>query len=189
MVEKYVRNPNILCNICGKPIYRRPSDISKSHGRAFCSNVCYSKSLRKEIPCKVCGKLILSGLNKRTCSRACANKLRIGTSYKHGQLHDKVKAYSIIRSRLFNERGKFCESCGERRVEILVMHHIDTNRQNNDFSNLMVLCPNCHAETHCLLRKKRLGFGRGAGAVDQDSLENYCTSNGTVGSNPTLSAS
>ena len=29
---------------------------------------------------------------------------------------------------------------------------------------------------------------RGAGVVDRDGLENRCTGNGTVGSNPTLSA-
>jgi len=45
-----------------------------------------------------------------------------------------------------------CTRCGfeERRAcgsTILEIDHVDGNHQNNDFSNLQVLCPNCHALT------------------------------------------
>jgi 5-methylcytosine-specific restriction endonuclease McrA len=41
------------------------------------------------------------------------------------------------------ELGK-CESCGFSESAILEIDHIDANRANNDLSNLMLLCPNCH---------------------------------------------
>jgi RecJ-like exonuclease len=36
----------------------------------------------------------------------------------------------------------------------LELHHIDGNHFNNDLSNLMVLCPNCHAKTDSYRGKK-----------------------------------
>jgi hypothetical protein len=42
-----------------------------------------------------------------------------------------------------------CERCGySEEVGILVIHHKDRNRDNNDLGNLAVLCPNCHALEH-----------------------------------------
>ena len=41
-----------------------------------------------------------------------------------------------------------CESCGYS--EVLDLHHIDGNHNNNDPSNHGVLCPNCHAKVHRL---------------------------------------
>ncbi|HDY67403.1 MAG TPA: HNH endonuclease [Candidatus Scalindua sp.] len=32
--------------------------------------------------------------------------------------------------------------------EKLHIHHIDYNKQNNDFSNLISLCRSCHAQTN-----------------------------------------
>lgn len=34
------------------------------------------------------------------------------------------------------------------------LHHIDENRNNNNLSNLTILCPNCHALTHGYCKKK-----------------------------------
>lgn len=44
-----------------------------------------------------------------------------------------------------------CENCGLTnwldKPTPLELHHIDGNRDNNTFSNLKILCPNCHAFT------------------------------------------
>ena len=150
MGEHYKRIPNIKCVVCSKEIYRRPKQIEQTGGRAYCSNVCFGKACRKELSCVVCGKLILAGLNKKTCSRACANKNRQGIKYHTGSKKDKVKSQQAIKMRLILERGKSCERCGYDKFEILQVHHINRDRTNNDLRNLELICPNCHYEEHLL---------------------------------------
>jgi len=148
--EKYKRNPNTVCTICSKPIYKRPFEIKKNNGRVYCSLICYGISCRKEVPCVVCKKPMLSSLNKKTCSRGCSNKHRIGIKYKQNRPRDKVKSYQALKVRLLNSRGKTCERCSYSKFEILQVHHKDRNHSNNDLANLELICPNCHFEEHYL---------------------------------------
>jgi hypothetical protein len=144
------RKPNTKCIICSKPIYKRPFQIHLNNNRVFCSTVCYGISCRREIPCEVCGKPILSGLNKKTCSRSCANKNRTGIKYNSHRFRDKVVTYKRLKIRLLNQRGKVCERCGYTKFEILQVHHKDKNKKNNNIDNLELICPNCHFEEHYL---------------------------------------
>lgn len=57
--------------------------------------------------------------------------------YKNG-----IKGYS---QKAKNE-GAFCEICGTK--ESLLVHHRDSNRSNNEDSNLQVLCKKCHQKLH-----------------------------------------
>lgn len=148
MPEQYKRNPNTNCVVCNKPIYRRPVEIKR--GKVFCSSICYGISQRKEIPCLVCGKLMLTGLNKKTCSRSCANKHRAGIKYKIGRPRDKARTFRTIKLRLLEERGSRCARCAYNKYEILQVHHKDRNRNNNKLDNLELICPNCHYEEHLL---------------------------------------
>lgn len=150
MSELYKRNPNINCFICGNAIYKRPAEIEKNEGRVFCSQACYGISCRKEKNCVVCGKSILAGLNKKTCSRICANKNRKGIKYGTKRVKDKVSSYKSLKLRLLNERDKKCERCGYGEFQILQIHHKDRNRNNNDLDNLELICPNCHTKEHFL---------------------------------------
>jgi len=156
VTERYKRNPNINCPVCSKAIYRRPSQVNK--GRVFCSSICYGIGCRKEKPCAVCKKPILSSLNKKTCSRACANIQRAGIKYHLGSPRDKVKSQQALKLRLLKVRGIKCERCNYRKYEILQVHHKDRNRNHNELNNLELICPNCHYEEHFLekswLRKK-----------------------------------
>ncbi|MEX2029204.1 MAG: HNH endonuclease [Candidatus Paceibacterota bacterium] len=119
-------------------------------GRAFCTLECYGISQRKEIPCAICKKPILAGLNKKTCSRSCANVQRTGIKYHLGSPRDKVKSQQALKIRLLKERGKKCERCDYDKYEILQVHHKDKNRNNNNLENLALICPNCHYEEHFL---------------------------------------
>lgn len=151
MSEQYKRKPNTVCIICQKAIYKRPSQIEKNEKGVFCSRTCFGISCRKEIPCLVCGKLILSGLNKSTCSRKCSNIHRTGIKYKLSEPRkDKVKSQQSLKMRLLKSRGTVCEKCGYDKYEILQIHHKDRDRNNNDLSNLELICPNCHYEEHFL---------------------------------------
>jgi hypothetical protein len=146
--ELHKRNPNTTCAICKKQIYRRPAQIRQ--GQVFCDINCYGISQRKEIPCIICGKLILTGLNKKTCSRSCANINRAGIKYHTGRPKDKVKNQQALKIRLVAQRGKVCERCSYNKVEILQVHHKDRDRNHNELENLELICPNCHYEEHYL---------------------------------------
>jgi len=150
MSENYKRHPNTICTVCKNPIYRRPVEIKRNKGRVFCSQHCYGFSCRREIPCIVCGKLILSGLNKNTCSRSCANKHRVGIRYKINRPKDKVRTQRALKLKLLNIKGRKCERCDYNKYEILQVHHEDRNRNNNNLDNLELICPNCHFEEHYL---------------------------------------
>lgn len=41
-----------------------------------------------------------------------------------------------------------CTDCGEKRKYLLVVHHIDSDRTNNDTTNLEIVCSNCHLKRH-----------------------------------------
>ena len=162
MIEPYKRKPNTACTICNKAIYRRPVEIERNKGNVFCGAVCYGISCRKESPCIACGKPILSGLNRKTCSRICSNKNRAGAQYKSGTLKDKVSSQRSLKIRLLKARGEKCERCDYNKIEVLQVHHKDRNRSNNALKNLALICPNCHYEEHYLEKswlKRRVDYG------------------------------
>lgn len=150
MAELYKRKPNTNCFVCGKPTYKRPHEIQRNKGRVFCSVVCYGISCRKERPCVICGKLILSGSHRKTCSRSCANKHRVGIQYKINRPRDKIISQRALKIRLLKNRGRICERCDYDKYEILQVHHKDRDRNNNNIDNLELICPNCHFEEHFL---------------------------------------
>ena len=152
MTELYKRNPNTTCIICKNPIYRRPIEIKTNKGNVFCNQVCYGISLRKEKPCVVCKVPILASANKKTCSRGCANRYRIGIKYKMNRPRDKVKSQHALKLRLLDVRGRQCERCSYDKYEILHVHHKDKDRSNNNLDNLELICPNCHYEEHYLVK-------------------------------------
>jgi 5-methylcytosine-specific restriction endonuclease McrA len=146
--ELYVRKPNTTCCVCDKLIYKRPSEIKATKNKLFCSSACYGVSCRKEVSCIVCGKPILSGLNKKTCSRVCANKNRAGIYYLMQGPNDKAKGIRSIKKQLFDLRGPQCERCLYAIHQVLHVHHKNRNRKDNSFENLELLCPNCHYSEH-----------------------------------------
>lgn len=146
----YIRTPNTACLICSKSIYRRPGELVRNKGHAFCSMVCYGKFNRREQPCLICKTPIQAHFNKKTCSRVCANKHRAGIKYMLNRPRDVVVNQRRLKLRLLEFRGKICEGCGYNKEEILQVHHIDRNRKNNNLSNLKLICPNCHYEEHYL---------------------------------------
>lgn len=54
----------------------------------------------------------------------------------------KVKDYRQIAFSTYEHK---CSACGWNEDErILEVHHIDSNRENNEIDNLVILCPTCH---------------------------------------------
>lgn len=80
--------------------------------------------------------------------------IKDGVGYKTAEEYIKntnVKSH-ILKAKLIREGIKEpkCEICGltewNGKPIPLELHHIDCNHYNNEFSNLQILCPNCHAQ-------------------------------------------
>jgi len=138
--------PNTKCVVDGTPVYRKPWEIRTR--RAFCTHACYAKSRRKEKKCPACGAILLAHEKRKSCSRACANRLRAGIKYRQGRPNDRVTTIRILKAELIELRGPHCERCPYSKIRILIVHHKDRNPKNNALENLEILCPNCHAEEH-----------------------------------------
>lgn len=75
------------------------------------------------------------------------NKYKTAIEYSQGS---NVKSY-VLKQKLVRDGLKEdkCEICGIsiwNGVKLpLELHHKDGNHFNNDFSNLQILCPNCHS--------------------------------------------
>jgi uncharacterized C2H2 Zn-finger protein len=119
----------------------------------FCSKACKgeAQSGSIELICPVCGKSFrrhpsrVKKVETSYCSIECrdigrkvANTSCSGTS--SGNLRDWMNRRGLMET---------CQRCGyDEHPEILVVHHGDRDRSNNDVGNLEVLCPNCHALEH-----------------------------------------
>lgn len=153
-MSEYKRKPNSVCTICKKEVYRRPKCIKESKNGIYCSQKCYGISCRKEIPCLVCGTLILAGLNKSTCSKECADK-RLNDPNRTYSKGRKISTSNVMSSRLsrkrfVEKRGNKCELCGYDKAPVLNIHHKleKCNGGSDEEDNLIVLCRNCHGEIH-----------------------------------------
>lgn len=86
------------------------------------------------------------GFKAKHCA-VCGNRVRFQKPFT------ELMGWSNIRKRLFETRGRSCERCGWAEVNPFTGHipvqvdHKDGNRKNNQESNLVILCPNCHAMT------------------------------------------
>lgn len=159
------------CLYCGKTFMAKPSYLKRGHAK-YCSRICSCKSNAKnripapktEIKCDFCGKSFCTTIksairrasqNKteyRFCSKACKTSAqKLGTGFEN-MLPDHYGlgngAYNYRDTALAN-KPNICNRCGYSQVvQILEVHHIDRNRENNDLSNLEILCPNCHQIEH-----------------------------------------
>ena len=135
---------NSICAFCGNTFEHSSSRANKAK---YCSRKCYYKSQHLkgsiEVACKNCGKIFrTSPSHKRVfCTRECKREY---------QLNSWSSSFSSIQKN-FRKRGFMtkCQICGySEHPEILGIHHIDRNHDNNVFENLQVLCPNCHSLKH-----------------------------------------
>lgn len=81
---------------------------------------------------------------KIVCSLACSN-----TYFRSGKDHGNwLGGTSSYRKKALYFYGSTCCKCGYSNEGALEVHHKDKNRENNDISNLEVLCANCHRLLH-----------------------------------------
>ncbi|MBC9704515.1 MAG: transposase family protein [Enterococcus sp.] len=108
--------------------------------------------------------LIAAGGNYSTMHRKIA-EYDLDVSHFLGQAHSRGKILNhapnhktSIKKVILKQRGHQCESC--KNTEWLTLpitlelEHIDGDNTNNDYNNLLLLCPNCHSQTKTWRRAK-----------------------------------
>lgn len=160
--QKYIIEKNgtkrkateVTCMKCGILFLKRTSLI-KEKGNNFCSTSCSSLFKRNRVSlicahCQIEFERPKSDLNNSKtgtyfCSRTCKDK---GQSYIEKIFPDHYKGNSY-RVKALALLGEKCKICGySENVLALEVHHKDRSRDNNDISNLEVLCCNCHRIYH-----------------------------------------
>lgn len=72
------------------------------------------------------------------------------------KIEDYPYLWRKIRGIIRALRNFTCQRCGIHQEELkekLIVHHIDENKQNLEFTNLMAVCRKCHLYIHWDLRK------------------------------------
>ena len=149
-----MRKPNCKCTQCQIDIYRRPFQIRK--GDVFRSTKC--SNVRKKTPDVICfcGNVVDKSRRAKYCSKSCANEaIKLFVRKPRAKSNGKY-ALKHFRVHLINERGGKCNRCDFSIAGILQIHHIieRCNGGTDEFSNLEILCPNCHALHHYELNRK-----------------------------------
>lgn len=128
--NKIKKEHNYKCHVCDTSFYRSKSKANSKSGYRFCSRKCkeYAQSL--------------NGLNLKAIQPTHFGKAKI--------IDYRFIAFSLLDNK--------CNKCNyDKCIGILHVHHKDRNRENNDISNLEILCPTCHEEEHYLSKTGKWG--------------------------------
>lgn len=111
------------------------------------------KESRSQVKCGYCGKIFFKSNSKLNCSKSgiyfccrehkdLAQKIEFGLEEIQPNHYGSI--YNYRRNAYCNYPHK-CAVCGwDEDEDILEVHHIDENREHNELSNLIILCPICH---------------------------------------------
>ena len=144
------RNPNTTCSMCGKPIYRKPSELSKIVHAVYCSRKCRYPQ-HKTQTCPVCEKVFRTEGKKRiACSKSCANSLRKGSKYA------KFIRGNVARRRVdflrdtFGDNFQHCMVFGCCYNRTYAVHRLVEGKDGGKYEigNMFAICPNHHQEIH-----------------------------------------
>lgn len=139
----------------------------KNNKPMYCCKECQLKALnngaytdrgRVTVICAECGteltrplsEVAKSKTGKCFCNKSCAAK-------HNNKLYPK-RSVDLLESTNYRRKalevyGAKCSVCGYAIVEVLEVHHKDSNRDNNNIENLDVLCPTHHKEYQYGIRK------------------------------------
>lgn len=147
----------VSCGRCGKEFYAKPSHVANGHGK-YCSAKCHHENMRTGVwlKCEGCSKDVYrtpkyihaSKSKKYFCSKSCQTVWRNKefSGMRHANWQHGRGSYRNIMKR--TGKKAVCELCKITDTRVIVVHHKDQNRRNNDLSNLVWLCRNCHLLVH-----------------------------------------
>lgn len=160
--------PVTFCLTCKKEFYVKPSHLKRGWGK-YCSINCRTKGqlIGKFFECFICKKEVYRsplGIKKSQsgnyfCSKRCQTIWRNSILFT-GENHSNWKYGESAYRHILEKEGteKICVLCKISDKRVIIVHHIDKNRKNNNISNLIWLCNNCHYLVHHYNEaKERLG--------------------------------
>lgn len=144
------KSPSVInnCNFCKKDFISKKSHTLK---QSFCSRHCARKSFAKGeyVNCLNCLKSFYLPAHRlketKTRGKYCSNLCRLSYWEKKSLVRQAPGQY---RENAWKAYEKKCYDCGLTDKRILVIHHIDGNRQNGKITNLIPVCHNCHCIRH-----------------------------------------
>lgn len=131
--------------------------------RTVCSRLCSSARIKDRnhvtVQCAQCdaplvrtlGRIDSSRHKKFFCNRICKE---LGQSLRGNcqEIRPKHFGTALVPNYRHLVDIKKCAGCGCNERYLLVVHHIDGDRENNVIDNLRVLCFNCHGRHHLFER-------------------------------------
>ena len=149
---------NITFTVTASMFMRGNNDIRCSCPKCYeeKKHILYD-SHSKIVECAYCGKKIKRHLSKLSNSKnnlyfCCREHKDLAQRLSSDEKFDIMRpnhygAEESYRQKAFDTYEHKCAICGydpEGETYLLDVHHIDSNRENNDISNLIILCPICH---------------------------------------------
>lgn len=166
-MNKFTRN----CDFCQEEYLAEQRYINRGQG-LYCSRTCASKAnhAKRKVDhelntvCSYCDKPFYRSPSKKVSSRSglffCCREhkdlaQRIG-GIKEIQPDHYGEVTKDYRSTAFKTYPHCCHDCGyDEHEEVLQVHHVDINHNNNEIENLVILCPTCHEVRHLLTKTGR----------------------------------
>ena len=114
------------------------------------------ESSRQEVECAYCKKKFIKPKARLNNSRSglffcCRAHKDLAQMVVSGEDFSEIRpdhygtGLSNYRELAFRTYKHACACCDwHEDIRILEVHHVDSDRENNDISNLIILCPNCH---------------------------------------------
>ena len=107
--------------------------------------------------CIICNKECKT-YKSRFCSSKCQN---IHSMFD--RVFSKTASPRTLKKYIIYTEGNKCGVCGitdwNNKPIVMDLEHIDGNSDNNDLTNLCLICPNCHSQTDTY-KGKNVGKGR-----------------------------
>ena len=141
--------PDIVCKICGKGFYSKQNWIKRGWGK-YCSKKCQYEGQKrgKLVNCFTCSKEVYKSLedikNSKSGNFFCSNNIYVGPMHANWRTGISIYRKLLIKT----NKQQLCTFCKNDDKRILAVHHIDRNRKNNELTNLIWLCHNCHYLIH-----------------------------------------
>ena len=151
--------PVVVCQICQEEFYVKNWYLKAGWGR-YCSVNCRNKSQLRGIMvrCKACKKEVYKSPSKFShsksgnffCNKSC--QARWNNTFRLEEKHPNWNGGNHMYRKILRRNGIIpsCYCCKLKDERVLVAHHIDHNRKNNNRSNLIWLCRNCHHLVHSI---------------------------------------